>query len=136
MIASGYGDLYSRENVLKLIVAMVVQLGECAKNGKLDTFNEFTVWHGNYISIKLLPEKQTAAVRNHPSVLNVKWYLSVFGLIKRYLGSSIDHIATNLSKHLPEMPGSLFHPHYTSFGPQFRHKVKIESSRSVVSNSL
>ena len=63
MIARGYGGLNSKENILKLSVALVAQLGERAKNGKLHTFNEFTEWHGrNYITIKLLPEKQTAAV--------------------------------------------------------------------------
>lgn len=62
MIASGYGGLYSKENILNLVEALVAQLGECATNGKLDTFNEFTEWHGNYISINLLPEKQTVAV--------------------------------------------------------------------------
>lgn len=39
-------------SVLKLIVAMVAQLGEYTKNHWIAHFNGWIVWHANYISIR------------------------------------------------------------------------------------
>ena len=49
----------------------------------------------------------------------MKQYLSPYVLIKGIWVPLSTIVAANLDKHC-EVPGSLFHPHNTSFGPQFR----------------
>ena len=52
---NGHGDsFWGDETVPKLIVVMVAQFCDYTQNIELYTLNGRTVWHVNYLSIKLL----------------------------------------------------------------------------------